>query len=185
MALEDLEDQMEELEEAVDREGSGTGSGRGGADGGTFGGGFFGFIRKIALWAAMFAVVGILAYFLLNPYGGKGTSFDLTTKTHEFGEQNINLQDGKTGLRVNVVVEVNDPRCLGDVTASDSMLMDRVIEILSRKTVGDIDSVVKRNRLKRELMDDFNLEMDLDNGRLIEVFFKEFFYFNLNSGLNN
>ena len=47
MALEDLEDQMEELEEAVDREGSGTGSGRGEVNGG----GFFGFIRKIALWA--------------------------------------------------------------------------------------------------------------------------------------
>ena len=181
MALEDLEDQMEELEETADREGSATGSGKGRAAGK----GFFGFIRKIALWAAMFAVAGILAYFLLKPYGGKGTSLDLTTKTHEFGEQNINLQDGKTGLRVNVVVEVNDPRCMADVTARDSMLMDRVIEIRSRKTVGDIDSVVKRNRLKRELMDDFNLEMDLDNGRLIEVYFKEFFYFNMDSGLSN
>ena len=129
----------------------------------------------------MFAVGGILAYFLLKPYGGKGTALQPPDKTHEFGQQTVNLQDGKTGLRVGIAIEVNNPRCMGEVRASDSMLRDRVIEILSRKTIDDIDSVVKRNRLKRELLDDFNLELNLEDGRLMKLYFREFYYFRLDT----
>jgi flagellar basal body-associated protein FliL len=179
MALEDVEEQMEELDETEGPKGSDRSEETGDGGGRASEAGHLRFLRKMVLWAAMFAVGGILAYFLLKPYGGKGTALELPDKIHEFGQQTVNLHDGKAGLRVDIAIEVNDARCLAEVMASDSMLRDRAIEILSRKTIDDIDSVVKRNRLKRELLDDFNLELNLEDGRLMKLYFREFFYFRL------
>ncbi len=184
MALEDVEDQMEELDETKDRKVSRKARDTGSGDAKAVRTSRSTFPKKIVLCTAMFAVGGILAYFLLKPYGGKGTAVQFPAKTHEFGQQTVNLHDGKTGLRVNIAIEVNDPRCMSEVKASDSMLRDRVIEILSRKTIDDIDSVVKRNRLKRELLDDFNLELNLEDGRLMRIYFREFFYFRLDTPHN-
>jgi len=185
MALEDIEEQMEKLDGAEKRKPGKLSIETRPREVESEGVSWFATVKKIAVWAAMFVVVGMLAYFLLKPYGGKGTSPTVYAKTHEFGEQTLNLHDGRTGLRVNIVVEVNDPRCINKVTLNDSMLRDMTIEILSRKTIEDINSVAKRNRLKRELLDDFNLELNLENGRLMKVYFREFFYFNLEGLADN
>lgn len=179
MALEDIEEQIEELDETEERRANETSVETGSSEAKFGRVRWLGSVKKIAAWPAILVIVVVLAYFLLKPYGGKGTNPTVYARTHEFGEQTVNLYDGKTGLRVNIVVEVNDTRCINNITLNDSMLRDRAIEILSRKTIEDINSVAKRNRLKRELLDDFNLELNLENGRLMKIYFREFFYFNV------
>jgi flagellar basal body-associated protein FliL len=89
----------------------------------------------------------------------------------------VSLQGGDSGLMLNISIEVNSSGCMKDVAAKSPMLMDRVISVLSMKTPEELDSVVERNRLKRELLDDFNLQLKLDDGRLTNIYFRKFYYF--------
>jgi flagellar basal body-associated protein FliL len=184
MALEDIEEQLEELEET--EEGEKTEESPGGPEKSSRqGGGVLRALKKVSLFLVAVCVVAVLAYFLLRPGGGKGVDTFGAATTHEFGDQTLNLRDGKTALRLNVVVEVNDARCLTEVVSHESLLRDKVIEILSRKTRDEVDSVVKRNKLKRELLDDFNVELDMEDGRLTHIYFREFFYYDLTGASGN
>lgn len=132
---------------------------------------------KAFLWVIAPIVLCGLAYFLLKPVGGKGPSPLPPILSHALGEQTVNLADGKTALRISIVVEVNNAACINQMIANDAMLRDKVIEILSVKAYTDMDTVVERNRLKRELLDDFNLELNLSSGRMMKIYFREFYYF--------
>ena len=185
MPLDDIEKRMEEIDETPDnRKKEENEENTGAPSGGIVSRIGSGRTGKIAKWALLAMLAGILAYFLLKPHGGRGAGIAEAPKTHALGVQTVNLRGGRTAVRIDVVVEANTAHSVRHVSLNESLLRDKVIDILSQKTVDDLDGVAKRNKLKRELLDDFNLELDIENGRLMRIYFREFFYCDLKTQVN-
>lgn len=100
-------------------------------------------------------VAFILAWFLLIEHRGRpSTSRPQGTGTMVVLEpQMVNLAEPGTSLEVRIVFEASSPEFAAALRTRTAQLADIAISVINDKTIGELDSDVERNRLKRELAD--------------------------------
>lgn len=86
----------------------------------------------------------------------------------------VNLAEtrGQRYLKVSIQFEVSDDTVIEELKKRKPLMLDLMINILSSKTIEDVQNTVGRNRLRREIIDKSNAE--LFSGKVINVYFTEF-----------
>ena len=120
----------------------------------------------------------ILAYFLLigdqgrpktGVSGGDATLVQLEAQT-------INLAEPGQSLEVRIVFEASSPEFAGVLRRRTAQLADISIGVISTKTVGELDTELERNRLKRALADAIGQRLRSDDAHITNVYFTRFYY---------
>ncbi|WP_242832397.1 flagellar basal body-associated FliL family protein [Desulfosporosinus orientis] len=71
------------------------------------------------------------------------------------GEFTVNLQGGAF-LKTNITVQVIDAEAEAVLQEKDAFLKDRVITVLSNKSLNDVQTQAARERLRQELLTQLN-----------------------------
>ena len=122
--------------------------------------------------------VVILACFLLFRGGGAlGIGASGEHKTLVVLEpQTINLLEPGTRLEVCLVFEASSPELGAVLLERRAQLADMVIAVVSTKKIDEIDSELKRNRLKRELADAVGQRLRANEAYVTNVYYTQFYY---------
>jgi flagellar basal body-associated protein FliL len=120
----------------------------------------------------------ILAYFLLTHGGqqaGTGPSEEGSTL---FGlePQTINLAEPGTCLELQIVFEASSPKLCALLRRRSAELADIAITVISAKKIGELDTELERNRLRRELADAIGQRLPADDAHITNVYFTQFHY---------
>jgi len=136
--------------------------------------------RKVAIPAGGVAALGaaLLAYFLLTGSLGRPNSgaFGQNSLLVTLQEQTVNLAEPGTRLEVQIVFEASSPEFAALLRRRTAQLADIAITVIGTKTVGQIDSELERNRLKRELADAVGQHLRSDEAHITNVYFTRFYY---------
>lgn len=92
------------------------------------------------------------------------------------GDIIVNLAEsgGATYLKVNAVLEVNDPKAVEEVKARAPEIRDLMIGILRLKTAEKISGKEGINEIRSEIIRNINHQLDLDEGKVINIYFSDF-----------
>lgn len=88
------------------------------------------------------------------------------------GEFTVNLQGGAF-LKTSITVQVVNAKALDQLKEEDAFLKDRVIAVLSSKSLEDVQKPEVREKLRKELIDQLN---EVAGNRIIDVLFQSFVY---------
>jgi flagellar basal body-associated protein FliL len=122
--------------------------------------------------------MAILAYFLLTHGGqqaGTGLSGDGNALV-QLESQTVNLTEPGTCLEVQIVFEASSPEFGGLLRRRTAELADIAIAVIGAKKIGELDSELERNRLKRELADAIGQRLSASDGHITNVYFTHFYY---------
>lgn len=76
-------------------------------------------------------------------------------------------------LKAKVILEVRDEEARGKLETRTIQVKDRLISILSSKTIDDIDSVEGREYIKREIKDSVDVILNMEKA-VLQVYFEDF-----------
>lgn len=85
---------------------------------------------------------------------------------------NIAGTDGHRYLKTTVQIEIPDEKQFKDAQARKPLLIDRLIQILSRKSLEEVTTTGSLDRLRQEIADQFGKELGAE--RLRAVYLTEF-----------
>lgn len=88
------------------------------------------------------------------------------------GEFTVNLQGGSF-LKTTITVQVVDDKAAEQLKEEDAFLKDRVITVLSSKSLSDVQNPEVREKLRKELIDKLN---EVAENKIIDVLFLSFVY---------
>lgn len=88
------------------------------------------------------------------------------------GEFTVNLQGGAF-LKTSITVQVVNAKALDQLKEEDAFLKDRVIAVLSSKSLEDVQKPEVREKLRKELVEQLN---EVAGNRIIDVLFLSFVY---------
>lgn len=141
-------------------------------------------LKLIIMGAGVFILMLVVAYFLvakvINPALDKKGEVPKETDTsigaiHYLNSIIVNLAgtEGKRYLKVTIALEADHSKGLAkELKQREAELVDSLITILSSKDLKDVDSIVGKNRLRREMLDRLNAQ--LTKGQLLNLYFTEF-----------
>jgi len=139
-----------------------------------------GWLRRLVLPTSAGAVLGIglLACFLLTGvFGRSGAGVSERNSTLvSLEEQTINLAEPGTRLEVRIVFEASSPEFAAKLRWRSVQLADTAISVINTKTLGQLDTELERNRLKRELADAVGQRVRSDEAHIANVYFTRFYY---------
>lgn len=133
---------------------------------------------KIPAGVGVALALVVLAYFLLTGHwgrpktgssGGDGTLVLLEPQT-------ISLAEPGTRLDVRIVLEASSTEFSVLLRRRTAQLADIAITVISTKRIGELDSELERNRLKRELADAIGQRLRSDDAHITNVYFTRFYY---------
>jgi len=133
---------------------------------------------KVPASAGIVVGVLILAYFLLIGGGdrpNRGLPADGGTLV-TLEPQTINLAESGTSLEVRIAFEASSREFSGLLRRHRAQLADIAISVVSVKRIADLDTAVKRNRLKRELADAVGQHLRSNEAHVENVYFTRFYY---------
>jgi len=107
--------------------------------------------------------------------GGKANSNLLTIGPMYPLEQfivNLMTQSGRRYLKVVINLELSQPLLSTELDTKKAVIRDRVIDVLSSKSIEEISTVKGKEKLKEEILERLN-EFIVD-GRINNLFFTEF-----------
>jgi flagellar basal body-associated protein FliL len=119
----------------------------------------------------------ILACFLLIPHLGRprtGLSGHDTLVRLE--PQMVNLAEPGCSLEVRIVFEASSPAFAALLQQRGAQLADIALGVISTKTIGELDTELDRNRLKRELADAVGQRLRSGDAYIANVYFTRFYY---------
>ncbi|GJQ48624.1 flagellar protein FliL [Candidatus Kuenenia stuttgartiensis] len=76
-------------------------------------------------------------------------------------------------LKAKVILEVRNEEARGKLETRTIQVKDRLISILSSKTIDDIDSVEGREYIKREIKDSVDVILNMEKA-VLQVYFEDF-----------
>ena len=122
--------------------------------------------------------IGILAHFLLTvPFGRSGTGVSAANdQLVQLGPQTVNHAEPGPSLEVQITFEASSPEFSAVLERRSAQLADIAITVISAKTTDEIDTELKRNRLKRELADAVAQRLRSDEAHVTNVYFTRFHY---------
>ncbi len=88
------------------------------------------------------------------------------------GEFTVNLQGGAF-LKTTITVEVTDVKAEEHLKEKDAFLKDRVNSVLSNKSLADVQTMDKREKLREELISKLN---EVAENKVTDVLFVSFVY---------
>lgn len=143
-------------------------------------GGGRGLLKRLKVPAGVGIALGllILAYFLLTHRGeqsGTGLSGDGGMLVR-LEPQTINLAEPGTSLEVRIVFEASSPEFCGLLQRRGAELADVAITVIGAKRIGELNTELNRNRLKRELADAISQRLRTDDAHITNVYFTQFYY---------
>lgn len=146
-----------------------------------------GFLRKAIVLAvvSLFSALGGFAvpYFVLAKGGSESASASSKTAKPAFipfGETVVNLDEGRLNryLRMSITVQVAEeelPEITKLVEKRKAILKSWLLSYLSDKSMEEIRGAAGQNRLRREILENFNAVLSDDNSDVIhDVLFEEF-----------
>lgn len=146
-----------------------------------------GFVKKVGVLAVvslLSAVIGFAApYFFLAKSNSASAGASATPPKPAFiafGETVVNLDEGRLNryLRISITVQVEEED-VAEITKRVEMrkaiLKSWLLSYLSDKSMEEIRGAAGQNRLRREILENFNAVLSDDNGDVIhDVLFEEF-----------
>ncbi len=88
------------------------------------------------------------------------------------GDFMVNLQGGAY-LKTSISLEATDVKAEASLKAKDAFLKDKVNNVLSNKTLTDVQTLEAREKLRQELLKQLNVVAD---GKIQNVLFLSFIY---------
>ncbi len=85
---------------------------------------------------------------------------------------NLKSDSGRRYLKVTMDLELSGPELTAELDAKTAVIRDRIIRILTSKTLEEVSSRKGKNKLSAQIMDALN--MMLDDGEIKGVYFTEF-----------
>lgn len=95
-------------------------------------------------------------------------------KIYSIGSVIVNVAntEGRRYLKTALDLEINNNKVVAEIESKRSQLIDIMINTLSSKSLDEVTSSDGKDRIKKELMDRLNSE--IQSGRINRVFFTEF-----------
>ena len=121
------------------------------------------------------------SYFMFFKLGGVGGGEEESTAqaqkqklgpTTKIGDFVVNLAEGKTFVKVNIVFEVSNEKVMEEVGQRSPQIRDTIISILRKQNQEEISSVEGTRKLRTDIMKRVN--ENLMKGKVTNVFFTEF-----------
>lgn len=88
------------------------------------------------------------------------------------GEFTVNLQGGAF-LKTSITVQVVNSKALAQLKEEDAFLKDRIIAVLSSKSLEDVQKPEVREKLRKELIEQLN---QVAENKIVDVLFQSFVY---------
>ncbi len=85
---------------------------------------------------------------------------------------NLKSDSGRRYLKVTMDLELSGPELTPELDAKTAVIRDRIIRILTSKTLEEVSSRKGKNKLSSQIVDSLN--MMLDDGEIQGVYFTEF-----------
>ncbi|NMA95169.1 MAG: flagellar basal body-associated FliL family protein [Clostridiales bacterium] len=133
-------------------------------------------------WIILLAILltistGISIFLLINTY-----EFPINKKEHSKRDETItfntgapfltNIKDGKSILRCDIYIEVDNKRDIGLLETEIPKIRDRIIAILRDLTIEEVGLQDIQNRLKIEMKSDLREHLGIES--ITEIYFNEF-----------
>ena len=131
--------------------------------------------KWIIIALILLLVAGAAGYFLLGPKFGIFASDNEVLFSAQLETFTVNLEDNnyRRYLRTDITLEYSDKDIGKEIEEKKYKIRDKIISVLTQKSIEDFDSDQKREKVRIELIQAVNTILT-QNGQIKALYFEDF-----------